>query len=465
MSSLPHEVPSIQCQRCGAGFSIATLAPTIACPYCHGVQPLPPALLHQLGQYQHDMAALAMSARASDEAAMRARLAQAEPGVLYRKGIIIGNLVVFGPMFLLRGAAWILREIGSIPEETQRDIKSVADWISWPFIVAGLVGYRGYLQWQEKSARRSPTVLSMEAVVCQRCGAPNTLQPGQVVRTCRYCRSALVPTHTVIRRAISAAEAEARRARMHRYRAERATRFAVGLPAHILSLVAKAMLIPIAIGAGHYIPVIMLRESPDLAPYAQMVTITGWILAGLVVTGIVMIMARMHEKQTRWATVFAALAGRLGGQCLDQAMFLRWLDTYWAGPLPFSARQIGPYGGAVAAMLNGFPALVIVDLDPINEHDHPVVNLLLGATFAGRWRSPHDAPSDWLYNYGFSVDDNEGGLVASMNNIIADMVGHEGVMRIERLTAHPEETLRLAEVLGALARLAAVSGGSPVAAM
>lgn len=72
MMSSPQEARHMRCQRCGAGFPIGAVAPSVACPSCGNVQPTPPEIAQQLAQYQHEMAARADHVRQAGQASAHA---------------------------------------------------------------------------------------------------------------------------------------------------------------------------------------------------------------------------------------------------------------------------------------------------------------------------------------------------------------------------------------------------------
>ncbi len=93
MTTNPQEARHVRCQRCGAGFPVLVIAPSIACPYCGNVQPMPPEIAQQLAQYQHEMASRATSVQALDRASAQALRADAEGGAIWSRGSWVGYVV------------------------------------------------------------------------------------------------------------------------------------------------------------------------------------------------------------------------------------------------------------------------------------------------------------------------------------------------------------------------------------
>ncbi|MFO0759005.1 MAG: hypothetical protein U0359_21105 [Byssovorax sp.] len=462
MNHVNHEARSLRCQRCGATFPLQALTPSVTCPYCRSEQPVPPALLHQLGHYEQQLAAHAASVEAADRAASHARQMDADIGAFRGKSLWVGYLVMFGPMCLIQGMVWVLEQLGQIPKPMRAEVEAIAQVVSGLSFAIAFPGYLAYHASRTRSRIRTGPIAPISAVVCASCGAPNVLAPGQILSACRFCRAALLPTQAVMQRTLSVAEIEARRARMQHYRVERGSGEGSLLPARLVHVALSIVLVLMAVAAGYLVPIGLLASYRELRPYAQEVTIGGFVLGGLVALVLVMVLFRDLGRQGRWDSALSALAAKLGGQRLDAAMTLQWLNQHWAGPFVPGEIHVDTCGGAIAAKLDMFPALMIIDAVKSSTRPDdlgsPKVILLVAAVFPGGTTLVRGPLVDRVTQRGMTPILNEGGIAARMG----DLPGDDAV---ERFANDPGQTLQLAEVLGALARLAAMSGGRPAEPM
>jgi hypothetical protein len=163
MTTIPQEARHARCQRCGAGFPIPAIAPSVACPYCGNVQPLPPEIAQQLAQYQQEMAARAASVQANDRASAKALRADAEVGAIFTRGSWVGYVVMCGPAFVLEGGVWLLTQIGLLRGPLRAEVEGVTQLLAGIVTVIGMVGYSGESRGAEErrrsmQSRRSRTV-------------------------------------------------------------------------------------------------------------------------------------------------------------------------------------------------------------------------------------------------------------------------------------------------------------------
>jgi predicted RNA-binding Zn-ribbon protein involved in translation (DUF1610 family) len=462
MTTSPQEARHMRCQRCGAGFPIVAVAPSVACPFCGNVQPMPLEIAQQLAQYQHEMAARADQVRQIDQASAQAERAAVADGALWFQGSWIVYLVMCGPAFLVTAGIWLFTQLGVLRGSRLREVEDVTQFLTVILTVMGMVAYWAYRSSSARLGRGNAQLAPRSALVCPSCGAPNVLAPGQVVHACGHCRSALLPTEAVIQRVLGAAEAEERRARMHWCRVQRRTTPGLDLPSRMAGFVVGMTVPPIALATGFFAPFVVLYGAPMLAPWALAVKITGWALGLLAAVGAVVGLVRERRMQRRWDAVTAALAAKLGGQRLDQETTRTWFDTYWVGPR--SAPSLGPEAGVVAAVLDGFPALLVLDAVKAQEHHNNQVLLLVAATFTGTASVASGALTSWIRNEGFAINVEEGGGWAMLTD--SSFAVFEGERRrFEEMVAEPERAIAMAEMLGAVVRVIGMSGGRPAQAM
>jgi hypothetical protein len=438
---------------------VLALASHVPCPYCGHAQAIPPALLHELGQYQQRLAAHAERVRADERAAVAASRRAAEEGPFSAQGWIIMTALLVGPALVLQGVSAVCRYLELFPRDALRELEGWAGGLSPLFTFAGLGIYA--LLWQRRASiqLRAGPAAPLSSVVCPSCGAPNPFGPGEILRACRYCSAALAPSQTAMRRTLDHAEAEARRARMTRMRAERRSVAELSglLDRPVIRLLLEGMLFIAGLAGGFLVPMFEDRPGRKPQPYdfeVDMAVIALVLIGTLVVVGWTL---RRFDRMRRWHGVIAGLQARLGGRREHRAApIVRWFDTYWAAHFPSDDIRCGGYGGAVEAALDGFPALALVDAPKWNDNHSPKVVLLAAAVFPGS--RPPPLPADplrsWIEQQGLAVQSTEGGLVARADEATR-----------KRLEEHPEQIQRLAEVLGALVRLAQRMGGCAAEAM
>ncbi len=240
---------------------------------------------------------------------------------------------------------------------------------------------------------------------------------------------------------------------------QRRTTPGLDVPSRGTSFVVGVALVPIALVAGFFAPICALYGTPVLAPYEEIVTAVGWTAGILVAVGGVISLVRDARTHRRSDAITTALAAKLGGQALDQAKTRIWFDTYWVGPQ--SVPSQGPDASVVAAVLDGFPALVVLGLVQAHEHHTPQMLLLVAATFPGAASVASGPLTSWIRHEEFALTMEEGGGCA---------VKSEGAFPVfkERwpfanVVAEPEAGI--AEMLGAVVRVTGMSRGRPAPAM
>jgi hypothetical protein len=459
MTTSPQEARHVRCQRCGAGFPIVAIAPSVVCPYCGNVQPLPPEIAQQLAQYQQEMAARAGHVRQIDQASAQAERAAVADGALWFQGNTFVYVLMCGPACIVTAVIWVLTQIGVLRGALLRQVESITQLVVVILTAASMVAYWAYRSSNARRGRGNAEAAPRSALVCPSCGAPNVLAPGQIVHACGHCRSALLPTQAVIQRVLSAAEAEERRARMHWFRVERRTTPRIDPASRATGFVLGVALVPIALVAGFFAPILALYGTPVLAPYEALVTGVGWTAGILGAVGGVISLVRDARTHRRSDAITTALAAKLGGQALDQAKTGSWFDTYWVGPR--SVPSLGPDASVVAAVLDGFPTLVVLDLVQAAEHHNSQILLLVAATFPGAASVASGALTSWLRHQEFAINMEEGGGSAMKSE------GSFPVFKerwpFANIVAEPEAGI--AEVLGAIVRVTGMSGGRPAPAL
>jgi hypothetical protein len=198
---------------------------------------------------------------------------------------------------------------------------------------------------------------------------------------------------------LDASELQMRRARLAQRREERQAeaRSAVGgWNTPYIELLALVVIAFMALGAGYAVPWLLLGsdEGKALRAYEPAITIgcgaLGWIAAA-VTTGLP---AWRVEKRRRWRRVFAALEQDLGGRrARSVADTAGWFDSYWAGPFAFEM-GVGGYGGVIDAVVDGFPALLLIDPAKWNDERDPKTCLLVAAVFPRL--APRPAPGRFV---------------------------------------------------------------------
>ncbi len=215
MTTSPQEARHVRCQRCGAGFPIVAIAPSVACPHCGNMQPLPPEIAQQLARYQQEVAARAGHIRQIDQASAQAERAAVTDGALWFHGHWFAYVLMCGPACIVTAVTWVLTQLGFLRGALLREVESVTQPVAVIVTAVSMVAYWAYRSSKARRGRGNAEGAPRSALVCPSCGAPNVLAPGQIVHACGHCRSALLPTQAVIQRVLSAAEVEQRRARMH----------------------------------------------------------------------------------------------------------------------------------------------------------------------------------------------------------------------------------------------------------
>jgi hypothetical protein len=427
------------------------LSSALDCPYCAHRFGLSPQALFELERYQASVHAALGQADVEHRhaAAWHTSAGQMSSGWIgMAVWIVMIALMVVGAFVIQFGLVQ-----GVLPSDLVPALMVT--------MVFGSLGVTiGVSVWVAARARRSAQRASAGTaqVACPSCGAPNELGAGQTLQTCRYCRAALVPSHTLMTRGVDAARAALRAAELARYRAER-----LGMQASMSRSAANATayivlgsFVPITAGSTMAMTVAAALgdETVPLAGIGLMVA-----LASLNVGLIAAVYAWRSRRKQRFTAALADLAHQFRGRALaGLGGVVAWLNAYWASAYELHYLTAGPCHVAASIDAGGYCALI--DIDPVTTHAHykPRVHILLAGLVpdAGA-RVASDAVHacrSWLEQAGFSLSVTPSGLLARAQG-----------KTLTRLRKSPEAVHVLSTVITTLVGLAHALGAEPVAAM
>jgi hypothetical protein len=448
------EARTVRCDGCGGSIPIASLAPHVTCPYCRRGQAIPPHVLQELGAYQASVAGKMQQAASDRQQVGHWAVWTASPST--RQSFGAKYLLVIAPAYLICLGGVLLGAV--LPKE----LSGIVDVLLVPTIVSTYAfGIGGYLLWyyRFRKGAASGRPLAGKTVACPSCGAPNVFAPGEVLDRCRYCRAALMPSHTVMREAVQVARQAAVQARMERLRRERtgATHYQ---RFHMPNAVPYIMWGGVFIACGFTAVSSTSDVITGKTPFGPGILVLWAVVLGVPAI-IFAIIAWRKDKRRRWRESLATLAQQFGGQqVLGVPGTTQWLNTYWAAPYDLSYLFAGPYYDGVMMSALGFPALLVVD--PTEANDLPPKVMILVAAWLpgiaeiplgpGAWRPHGSEPiQEWLNGLGFHVQAFDAGLVA-----------RAAAETIDSLHDRPEMAAGLAPIIMAVARLAQGGGGTPV---
>ena len=359
-------------------------------------------------------------------------------------------------MFASIALVIVLFAQGTIPRDSLRLILTILIFglmfgmVIFLFIIYG-AGQRRGAQRVEMAA--------VTTVTCSSCGAPNKLQPGQVLEQCIYCGAAMLPSATAMNAGLAAVNQARRQAQIERFRAERSAMLNA-------SSANATALVPYLVGGSL---AFVILPWPFIMAYKMVVgtmafhpgILIAFGVLGLLAAGAVWLYKVMQRRKQRWrATVTALANGMQGAESRLLGDVVGWLNTYWAGPYTTTYLMVSPLISSVAATIDGYAALLYIDPKQPAEHYPPKVHAFLAAwvpgvsdeaQFPGR-TAEVESIVQWMKSQGFVVEYNQGGLLA-----MAD----EDIMTAIR--KQPEVMFTLSQVTVSLARLARGLGASPVA--
>jgi DNA-directed RNA polymerase subunit RPC12/RpoP len=436
----PARARSIPCPRCGGIFPVADVTAAIDCPYCGHRFALTPAAVHELERYQRAVhAALGEANVQHQHSAAWSTTAQS------MKTAWIA-LAVFGVLMGLLILSTIALQWGLTSGLVSQEIM--------PFFSLGsVIGVMGTTVtvslWLSMRAKQSAqhAQAGSACVACPSCGAPNQLGSGQTQETCRYCRAALVPSQTLMLRAIDLSRAALRAAELNRYRAERTGMAAImgrktmtAAPYFVLG-----SFVPIT-GASTLIMTAQLLVGDADVPLAAVATMLALTSVNIGLIAAVYVWRKWNKQ--RFSTPLADLAHQFHGRLVSGLPdVVAWLNAYWASPYEISHLSVGPYHAAARLDAGGYAALV--DVDPVApaQQYQPRVHVLLAAAVpelaAGSGSPTVAAARHWLEQAGFTLIIQSSGLLARAHG-----------KTLKRLRKSPESLHLLSTVITTLSGLA-----------
>jgi hypothetical protein len=440
----------IPCPRCGGIFPVTDLAREVHCPYCAHRFALSREAIAELDRYQRAVHSALGHADSEHE---KAAAWNASAEAMSNSWV---GLAAFGVLLALLVIGAFALQAALMAGVLSQDVIPV---LSTVMVIGVFVITIGLSTWLTIRARRPAQTASAGAarVACPSCGAPNQLDAGRKLETCRFCRAALVPSRTVMVQAMDAAHAARRAAEIQRYRAERkgmvaamSRSFAGATPYIVLG-----SFLPIT-GGSALVMTGQLLAGDRPPPLAAIAAIGG--LASLNVALIALVYTWRSNRKQRVEAALTALARQFGGTLLPGLPGVAlWLDAYWAAPYDHKHVCSGPYHAAARLDAGGYAALI--DVDPVSSMPNyypPRVHLILAAAV------PEHAPPAasaavhasraWLEQAGFTLEIQPSGLLARAQGTT-----------LTRLRKNPESLHVLSTVLTTLVGLARGLGAEPVA--
>lgn len=451
----PTSARTIRCQGCGSSIQLSRLASTVACAHCGHKQTVDPALLAELTEYRDDVHGRLEQAeleRLQTESWRRTTDAMSGRSKVVTHLLPIAMAFVF-PLAVSLTFALLVAQ-GVIAQDKIHYLS---------FILPGcvVIGLGGYYAWYFTRYRRRGTagpVLATAEVRCPRCGAPNRIGAGEVLESCRHCSAALIPDRAARERSVDAATEEHRRAQLEKYRAERRgyaslQRAGIG-PIGTILFAGGSFLLMVGGGTIAFSYLMIVGEEP----YSPAIFAMWGVTAALVI-GMAVAISTIRRRRARVRVGASTLAESLGGSGLDGlAGTVRWLNSYWAGPIDPFEMMPGSYYGAGAMVLGGFPVLVDVNPKAASQQHRSWARILIACdvpSVAAEDQLPigeTDETRDLLQRIGaagYEVRVSAAGLFARAGDDIVP-----GLVR-------PEQIAAVAAPIVDLVRLAAVLDARP----
>lgn len=446
---------SLECQQCGSAFEIDRVVPEVTCPSCGHRQRVDPAVLQELRAYRQQVDH--RRARITSEQERRDQW-EAQFGRM-RRGSPLLMLVFFGaitvlPMMAGMGA-WLLSFVAGA--RLERFVPLLG-----PIMMVGvMVLVVGYVLWTYSGKRREERgeiSLKGAALSCPSCGAINKLEAGDDTETCDWCGSALIPSTEAIADRIDHSREAERRARLDRYRAERAgiakaSGYNMGPYVHLLvfgsmgvmiSGIALVVTAQMVTGALRFHPGVLVLWLLGIAFFAVMFGITLY---------------KWHNR-SRWTRAANTLARQLRGEAgRGIEGVVSWLDAFWAGSYAKRYIHCGPYSVWVQGRLDGFPVFVNLDPRGTGRYHHPKIHLLLAAWVPGVSDGGNQPTATGPHIDGQRHDLKKDGKPKVRE---AGLVLELRPEWLDRLQKQPERVVELAPLLSRLAHLARDLRADPV---
>lgn len=410
---------SIGCAACGGQFSISSPEPHATCPFCQHRQALPEALLRELREFREQFRPVQVRA---DEAAQHAaswKEFAAGPGSIGKRGILIFQLVVVGPI----GLSILSKQLG-----WSFDLGGAVYGAYALLLAVGLVAVRLRRPAQRRPAPPSVVQanLGVQHMACPACGAQNAYDPRQAGTTCAHCRSALFPTAPVLGHSLDGARLAQRQALLAKYRAERAGTAKIAVEARRHGTFSATRSLPVV---AAFVCLLLLlggltseMGNGSIPDHPAMYAI--WLALPLALG---LVAWRAHGRTALRAGLEAELqsvaqrnAGRVSASVAE---YVAWLDRHWAGPYP--VQDIGAWFYAAQLSAGGYPVLVELNLERVHD-DIATLNILLAAHLPSLGDADADASGaasparqpfhEGLYQHGCSLELAPAGLLARMDS-------------------------------------------------
>ncbi|MBW2263078.1 MAG: hypothetical protein JRG91_13985 [Deltaproteobacteria bacterium] len=438
---------TIRCENCNASFEVQGLPEEVTCTYCGHAQRVDPALLEELRSYSenvHDQVAVAKRER--DHAAAWHKTTDQMAG----KRMIWTYVMAFGlmgglPMLCVMGGLLLLRS-GILPQDK-------VYYINFGAMGATAVGVIIYFAWYFTIGRRKKqTQVAGATVTCPSCGAPNALQAGQAVEACRHCGAAILPSHDAQSQVMDRARAEARRARLERYRAERRGMAAIYRSAiggtKLVYFIGGSLLLPLG-GGTFFFTIGMLTGSEEYSPAIFLM----WAMTLAVIGTMAGVILWQRSRRSMLRRGLDALCAQYRGRILGGLQgTVAWLDEHWAGPYDVHDLTKGSYNDSAALDVQGCPVLVEIDPVPAAKQIRPRALVLLACELPGSGDAMETtlqlSPEargllEQIKRTGFNVETSEGGLLARADGLM-----------VKRIVSDEHALAGWADVMPLLARLA-----------
>jgi len=407
---------TIKCADCNASFEVQGLSGTVTCTYCGHVQRLDPALLEEMRSYADGVQGRV--AEADRERAHAAAWNRSTDQMSGKRGIWI-YVMAFGlmgglPMLCVFVGLFLLTR-GILPQDKQHYINVAA-------MIASGVGMLTYFVWYFAKGRgKKQTLVAGASLTCPDCGAPNVLEAGQTLETCRHCGAAILPSQDAQQQVLDRARAEARQARLERYSAERRGMAAIYsrsmTGATLVYFIGGSFLLPLG-GGTLFFTIGMITGSEEYSPAILIM----WAMTLALVAGIAGIVLWQRSRKARLRQGLEVLCALFRGSILGGLQgSVQWMDEHWAGPYDVHDLTRGSYGDSAGLVVQGYPVLVDVDPVPPAKQIRPRALALVACELPGSGDAMETTLQltgqarillERIKRMGFDVETSEGGLLA-----------------------------------------------------
>ncbi len=441
------EARNITCENCNASFTVKGLSETVTCTYCGHAQHLDPALLEELRSYSDGVQERVREAdRERDHAAAWQKTTDQMAG----RRMIWTYVLAFGlmgglPMLCVIGGLVLLTN-GILPQEKQHYINIAA-------MISSGAGMILYFTWYFTIGRRKKqTTVAGATLTCPSCGAPNDLQAGQTLETCRHCGAAILPTRDAQAQVLDRARAEARRARLERYSAERRGMAAIYSRSMtgttLIYFIGGSFLLPLG-GGTLFFSIGMLTGSEEYSPAIFLM----WAMTLGLVAGVAGFVLWQRSRRSRLRRGLQVLCSVFRGRLLGGLQgTVQWLDEHWAGPYDMHDLTRSAYNDSASLDVQGYPVLVDLDPVPAAKQMRPRGLVLLACDLPGSGDAMETTLTlspesrnllEQIKRAGFNVETSEGGLLARADGLM-----------LKRIVSDEQALAGWAQVMPLLARLA-----------